>query len=359
METPQTDIEVYRPIVADLAQLKQQLAGVAYDLTTKQGEEAARTDRRLCVTMRTLLEDRRVALKKPLLEAQRAIDADARTIEAAIREVEKPIDDQIKALEAKRESEAEAKRQAIAQRLAEIRALILSSFAPPRPKPGQRMTSSAYRTEHARIEDIPVDERFGDLKLEAQEAKVAALEWLAAGLADALAFEAEQVRLDAERAAIAEAKRQQRLEDEERRQRQQREDDERARIRAEEDLARANDARALAEALAGAQRLQAEQLAAQRQREADAAPPPNGAEPVSVPGEPLVRGEIRIDDLEALAEAMASRDLLPEVSFDEVLVCLTLWQRSEHEADENILAAARSERDRILAMMIPTLKDPA
>ena len=95
----------YNPTEAALADLRQRYADVAFDLTTTKGDKEARAARKELVTLRTSLEAKRKELKAPALERAKLIDTEAKRIEAAILELEEPIDAQIKADEARRERE--------------------------------------------------------------------------------------------------------------------------------------------------------------------------------------------------------------------------------------------------------------
>ena len=79
-EAPASQIAEYSPTAAGVAELRSRLAGVAYDLRTVKGQEAARKDRLECVRLRTSLEAMRKALKAPALERSRLIDAEAKRI---------------------------------------------------------------------------------------------------------------------------------------------------------------------------------------------------------------------------------------------------------------------------------------
>ena len=102
-------IAEYSPTEAALAELQERFGGVVWDLTTVKGNADARAARRELVTLRTNLEAKRKALKAPALEYAKRIDSEAKRIAAAIGAVEEPIDAQIKADEARREQERQAR----------------------------------------------------------------------------------------------------------------------------------------------------------------------------------------------------------------------------------------------------------
>ena len=110
-------LQEYDPTEAGLALLRQRYADVAFDLTTTAGNKEARAARMELVKLRTDLEAKRRALKAPALERSRLIDAEAARIREAIIELEEPIDAQIKADEARREVERQARAEAERKRL--------------------------------------------------------------------------------------------------------------------------------------------------------------------------------------------------------------------------------------------------
>lgn len=120
----ETRIAEYSPTAAGLAEIRSRLQGIVYDVTDKKQMEAAKRDRRELVQLRTGLEAKRKELKAPALERSRLIDAEAKDIEAQIRALEEPIDIQIKAEEARVESERLAKLEAERVRVETIMATI-------------------------------------------------------------------------------------------------------------------------------------------------------------------------------------------------------------------------------------------
>lgn len=111
----ETTIIEYSPTAAALAKMREKFFGATYEVATTAGMDAAKRDRRELVTLRTDLEKKRVEIKAPALERCKQIDAEAKRITAEIESLEKPIDDQIKAEEAKKEAiRLEKERQAAA-----------------------------------------------------------------------------------------------------------------------------------------------------------------------------------------------------------------------------------------------------
>lgn len=114
-------IAEYSPTEAALAELRQQYQGVQFDVATTKGDKAAREARQMLVKLRTGLEAKRKELKGPALDYAKRIDTEAKRIEAAIRELEEPIDAQIKAEEQRKAAEKAEKERLERQRVAEIK----------------------------------------------------------------------------------------------------------------------------------------------------------------------------------------------------------------------------------------------
>lgn len=111
-----TQIAEYSKTAAALADLTEIYKGVVYQVTTTEGMKDAKAGRAELRTYRTDLEKMRVSIKAPALERCRLIDAEAKEITAKLSALEDPIDAQIKAEENKEKEAAIAK--AIAERQA-------------------------------------------------------------------------------------------------------------------------------------------------------------------------------------------------------------------------------------------------
>lgn len=197
-----TAITEYNPTVAGLAELRTRLQQVVYDLTTTAGQDAARKDRRECVTLRTTLEEIRQREKAPLLERGRLLDAEAKRITAEILALEEPIDRQIKAREADLERQREAKRIAEAQRVRDIHARIDSIRRAPLLVIGA--TSTRIAEKLAEVDGIAVSPaEFAEFTTDAEQAKADSMAALLAAHVATVANEAELARLAEERAALA------------------------------------------------------------------------------------------------------------------------------------------------------------
>ncbi len=99
-----TSVVEYSKTAAALVELRERFEGAIYDVSTKVGKQDATSARAELRTYRTDLEKLRVKIKSPALAHIQLIDSEARRITALLRELETPIDDQLKA-EARREAE--------------------------------------------------------------------------------------------------------------------------------------------------------------------------------------------------------------------------------------------------------------
>ena len=283
-----TEVAEYRATEAGLIKLRQRLKGKTYDLSTTDGDRAARADRRELVSLRTGVEAIRKEKKAPLLAAAKMLDDEARRITGEILALETPIDAAIKADESRREAERQAKAQAERRRvenhISRIQSIGLAA------QKSRVMQPATVRAGIEWIEAIDIEaEAFEEFAPQAGEAKAVALQDLRDWLATVEAQEAEAKRLTEERAALERereeerkriaaeaAERQKRIdaEEAERRARQRAEDEARAKaeaerlakIRTEEQAAAAERARAQAEHDAKMQ-AEREALEAERRRQ--------------------------------------------------------------------------------------------
>ena len=114
----------YNKTEAALAELREQYSNKQYDVTTVKGMQEAITDRARIRQYRLDLEKARVALKAPALERSRLIDAEAKRITAELEALEDPIDEVIKAEQARKETERQQRVELERQRVANIRQAI-------------------------------------------------------------------------------------------------------------------------------------------------------------------------------------------------------------------------------------------
>jgi colicin import membrane protein len=349
-----TAIAEYSPVVRDLAELKRRLGGVAYDLTTAAGLDQARADRWLCVKMRTALEEKRREIKAPALERSRAIDADAKLIEAAIREIEAPIDEQVKAVEAAKEAERQRKLQAEAEKIAAVRRRIVDTFTC-LPAPGVRPSAAELMAMHDRIATEPVNDSYGDLQIEAEETKKATLSALHDRIADQQGVEAQQAEVERQRQFFLEEQRQETARRAAERVEQDRRD---AELAAERERLRQVEAEVMAAHRAENARREA-QIAAREaevaRREAEA----READEARQRAEQAKRDRLAAErEAERQAEIAAAERRLRAAHETEARLtslapamrdCLQQWASGEALGDTGEFNNARAERDRILA----------
>lgn len=260
---PATKIVEYNETTAQLAALRQRMQAVVYDVTTTKGLDAAKKDRAELRSLRTGLEAKRKAIKEPALEHCRLIDAEAKRITGEISALEDPIDQQIKAEEARKEAEKLAKIEAERKRVAAIHAKIDAYRRAVADATG--LTSADIALIRNELAATRFDEvwpaQFAEFADEAKAARDSAVIGLA-DLQDRVARqEAEAAQIEADRKELAELKR--REEEQARREAQARAERE-ARERAEREAREQAEAQARAarEAEERRQRKEADRAAA-------------------------------------------------------------------------------------------------
>lgn len=194
-------IKQYSPIEAGLAKLREQFAGVVFDVTTTKGLEDAKAARQAIRAPRYELEKARKALKAPALEYSKRIDSEAKRIEAELLALETPLDEAIKAEEARKEEIKAAKaredlkrQQDIQERLDHIRDFATSAAG---------LSSAKIEAMRETLAEFQIStelyaHRAGEAML-LQEETLAKMDQLHSA---ALAQEQEAARLAAERAAM-------------------------------------------------------------------------------------------------------------------------------------------------------------
>ena len=233
-----TQIAEYSQTEAALATLAEQYKGVVYDVTTKEGMQAAKAGRNEIRGYRTALEAKRVEIKAPALERCRLIDAEAKRITAELEALENPIAAQIKKEEDRIAAEKAAKEEALRKRMEEIqsrlnamRELPVVSFS----ASSEQMQEYINALEAQEI----TPEVFGDFVSDAEHLKAATLATMKLNLNTKLQQEAEAKRLAAERAELERKQAEQAARDAEAaRQREEAERESRRKIEEEERAAR-------------------------------------------------------------------------------------------------------------------------
>lgn len=128
----QCSIAEYSPTAQALAELRQKYEAVVFDVTIGKGMEQAKKARAELREHRVGLEKERVRIKAPALERCRQIDSEAKRITAELEALENPIDEQIKAEEERkarekeeRERQERARQEAMQKWFADVRGLPL------------------------------------------------------------------------------------------------------------------------------------------------------------------------------------------------------------------------------------------
>lgn len=228
----QKGLSEFDAISRGIGELATKYKGVVFDVTTAAGLKDASTARAEIREPRYKTEHARKAAKAPLLALGKNIDQRAEFITTALLELEKPIDDQIKAEEQRKEAERIAAARVISERIAATRARIDTM----KRLPLDMMESSVadLQMEFDALTGLTItDEGFKDFIDEATEARIATLDKLRSMIiakqqaaADAERIKAERAELErrqaeesarmaAEREALAKAKAEQEARDKE------------------------------------------------------------------------------------------------------------------------------------------------
>jgi hypothetical protein len=131
-DAPSTALATYDAVAAGIADLQQRHAGVAYEVATYKGMEAAKAARMEIRETRFRVQRARDAAKQQLNEIKAKVEDRAKEIIGQLQPLEDHVDSQIKAEETRRAAEKAAKEQAereardaLMQRLDAIRAVPL------------------------------------------------------------------------------------------------------------------------------------------------------------------------------------------------------------------------------------------
>jgi len=197
-----TPIAEYSETAAALADLRARHAGVVYDVTVPKEMRAAKEARAELRGLRTGLEKKRVEIKAPALERCRLIDAEAKRITAELVALEEPIDVQIKAEEARAESERLAKLEAERLRVEAIQQKIQAIRDVPGSlvgKPSVVIAGQLANLQKTQLDEAELAEHY----VTATDALAAAIARVQELLAAVHEHEAEQKRIAAEREELA------------------------------------------------------------------------------------------------------------------------------------------------------------
>lgn len=194
-------IKEYSATEAALNELRQKYQGVQFDVVTTAGDKAAREARQTLVKLRTGLEAKRKELKGPALEYAKRIDTEAKRIEAAIRELEEPIDAQIKAEEQRKAAEKAEKERIERERVTAIRSKI------------ERIKGIAFESRNDDSEQIALtlfdvkslqitEDEYAEFAAEAKQAQAMSVVELEDLLQEVKAREVQAAELAAQRAEL-------------------------------------------------------------------------------------------------------------------------------------------------------------
>ena len=194
-------IKEYSATEAALNELRQKYQGVQFDVVTTAGDKAAREARQTLVKLRTGLEAKRKELKGPALEYAKRIDTEAKRIETAIRELEEPIDAQIKAEEQRKAAEKAEKERIERERVAAIRSKI------------ERIKGIAFESRNDDSEQIALtlfdvknlqitEDEYAEFAAEAKQAQAMSVVELEDLLQEVKAREVQAAELAAQRAEL-------------------------------------------------------------------------------------------------------------------------------------------------------------
>jgi hypothetical protein len=184
-----------------LVELRNKYQAVVWDVKSSKGMTAAKEARSAIRGYRTDLEKKRVEIKAPALERCRLIDAEAKRIEAELRSLEEPIDEQIKAEEKRKEEEKLDLLRKENQRITAIEAKIAAI----RDMPSRYVNSSsddAYLAQQLLVTLKP-DESFQEFLPEAIKAHEQSMVAISAIISQRMQHEEEQARIAAEREELA------------------------------------------------------------------------------------------------------------------------------------------------------------
>ncbi|WP_354684792.1 hypothetical protein [Cupriavidus necator] len=115
-DEPTTDVALYDPFEAVLTELRE-ASKEAFDISSKEGNKAAREFVQRCVTTRTGTEEAYTKWNRPVLDLQKKNRDKRDEIVAAVKEIETPVKDQIDAEQKRKDEERIAKARAESARI--------------------------------------------------------------------------------------------------------------------------------------------------------------------------------------------------------------------------------------------------
>jgi hypothetical protein len=191
-------LDPLKRIDAGLAVLKAEAK--PFDVATTEGNRAARAFRLKCVSLRTSVDDAYEFVNRPLLIYQRDARALRDKIKSGVLELEQPVDQAIKADEAKKEAERQAKLDAerarvdrLGERIDEIKGVAARAVG----KPAAEVLAKIQL-----LTGMAIGPSFQEFQQAAERARDVALATLRELHTAVVAQEAEAARLAAERADL-------------------------------------------------------------------------------------------------------------------------------------------------------------
>lgn len=270
---PLTSITEYSQTAAALAQLREQYAGVVFNVAIPKEMEHARKARMELRTLRTDLDKMRLRLNEDDHARIKARNDEAKRITAELAALEDPIDETIKAEEGRKERERKEREETERKRISEIHAEIASVSAIPAQSIGLRADELKAKLEQLRGRDWLTDP--GEFEATADDAKGRAIAVLDEMYSSAQAKEIALKRAEEERAAEERRFQEERAAFERERDAQKkREAEARAKAEAEEQIRQGEEAKRRAaleeEERQARARIAAEEAAARAKREEEA-----------------------------------------------------------------------------------------
>ena len=201
IEPEQYVAQVFEPFTKRLAVAVAEVKDVEFDVATTAGMKTAVTHRALFRDLRLESEDARKKHKAPILEIGRLLDSRAKEVAALITPHEERFDKEIKAEEARKEAEKQAKLAAERERVNRIQDCIREFRIAPRAMPGK--TAAEFMQHADDLANTPVTEEFfQEFREEAVTARDDAVAEMREIAATAEQREQEQARIAAERAEL-------------------------------------------------------------------------------------------------------------------------------------------------------------
>lgn len=201
IERASAEIAEYSKTESGLADLRERMANVEYDVITVKGMALAKADRAEVRGLRTGLESMRKTIKAPALAHCQLIDAEAKRITVALLELEEPIDQQIKAEELRKEVERAAREKAERERITGIHRRIAEIRAYQALATGCR-TAAAIQALIDKLANLELT-GFEEFEDEAKTARVDTMHRMEEAHAQKFSDEAERLRIKAEQDATA------------------------------------------------------------------------------------------------------------------------------------------------------------